>query len=302
MFFLTPAVLAFVLISTQTTHGSPTPLSNNVTTADKLLSTTSLVTSIPKDFTIKREFALPLRFSHESCYINIIAALCDITALDFESKMHPKNYRTNRFPSPIIKIAMHGQPDAPRRYIIWGLFLIAFYLRSHEEFMLGYFALQWQGDEIAGVGLGATDPRAESITTPSWPVGSLTAGRQLGVAFEYFGSKDFGPDAVYLTIIAALTKAAPSDLKDRITETWISFLNNEACILVLVPTPAARTSASQFLYEDLSGILAKTSDYFADHRRYSPLSMNITVNGVEVAKATLTSRFGAHGPSLSATA
>ncbi|KAL8815278.1 MAG: hypothetical protein Q9223_005565 [Gallowayella weberi] len=211
--------------------------------------------------------------------------------------MRPVNYRTNRFPEPIIKIAIHGTPDAPRKYIIWGLFLVAFYLRSHKEFMLAYFAIQYQDDEIAGVGLGAQELRTESITTPSWPAGSLTAGRQLGVEFEYFGSKNFGPEAVYLTIIDALTKSAPSDFKTRITETWISFLNNEACIFIVVPTPAARTSSSSstFMYEDLTAILAKSSDFFADHKRYSPLSINITVDGVEVAKATFTSRFGAHG-------
>ncbi|KAL8692841.1 MAG: hypothetical protein Q9224_003878 [Gallowayella concinna] len=298
MFFSMHAVLALVFIPLQTIYGHPRLLSN-FTAANSPVSTTRLGTAIPEEFSIERRFALPLHFSPEACYINIIAALCDIAGADFASTMPPTNYGTVRFDAPLVKIGSHGDAPIPTRYVVWGLFLVAFYLRANDRFSLVSFGLQWQRKDVATIGIGGEGPKKETLTAEA-SLASLTAVRELGIEYEYFGSKNFGMNAVYMTIIGALTTTAPFDINTRITEPWISFLNNEPCILVVVPTTAARTSAPYFLYQDLNVILAKTSDFFADHARYTPLSLNISVDGVEVAKATLTSKLGSHGLPLSA--
>lgn len=271
---------------------------------------TTLGTSIPTDFTIDRRFGLPIRFSPEAGYFNIIAALCDISAGDFASTMHPSKYRTTRFRQPIISISTRGDGDVPRRYIVWGLFLTAFYLRANQRFSLAFFVLEWNGKEVAGLGIGGRSlrKRERALTTTSsasslLPLSPLKDVRELRIAYEYnAGAESFEQGAVYMTVIGALTTAAPFDLYARITETWISFLNDEPCVFIVVPSQAARTAPPYFIYEDLNLILAKTSDFLADHARYSPLSMNISIDGIEVAKAALTSKFEGHGLALSAIA
>ncbi|KAG7009620.1 hypothetical protein G7Y79_00002g007350 [Physcia stellaris] len=280
-------------------------LLSNVTATNPSVSTKSLGTTIPQDFTIERRLALPISFSPETGYYNIIAALCIISSADFESRMPPALYRTTRFQQPIIRIATHGDVDVPNRYIVWGLFLIAFYLRESQRFSLAFFVLKWKGKEVAGISIDErilSKPQDQSnATVASLPVGALQNDRPLVIQYEYLaGAKHFEQGAVYLTIIGALTTAAPSDIKARITRTWISFLNSEPCVFIITPSLAARTAPPYFTYEDLNLVLAKTSDFFTAHARYSPLSMNISIDDVEVAQAALTSKFDGHSLTLSA--
>ena len=280
-------------------------LLSNVTAADSssILSTKTLGTIIPTEFTINRRFALPVRFPPETVYFNIIAALCDVSGGDFESEMSPANYRTTRFQRPMIKIATEGEVEVPRRYIVWGLFLIAFYARANQRFSLAFFVLEWDRKEVAGIGIGDRIPtrKETSFTTASasLPLSALKDDRHLVIQYEYSaGAKAFEQGAMYMTIIGALTTAAPSKLDARITETWISFLNNEPCLFIAVPSLAARTAPPYFIYEDLNLILARTSDFLVEHARYSPLSMNISIDGIQVAKAALTRKPDGHGPAL----
>lgn len=305
MLFIKYAMSTFVFWA-QIINGCHALLSN-VTATNSSVSTKSLGTTIPQEFTIDRRLALPVRFSPEAGYYNIIAALCIVSAGDFESRMRPAIYRTTRFQQPIIRIATHGDGDVPSRYIVWGLFLMAFFLRENQRYSLAFFVLKWKGKEVAGIGIDERIPsRTETIiktTVASLPVDALNNNRQLVIQYEYSaGAKDFEQGAVYLTIIGALTTAAPSDIKARITKTWISFLNNEPCVFIVIPSLAARTAPPYFTYEDLYLILAKTSDFLAGHARYSPLSMNISIYGVEVAKAALTSKFDGDSLTLNAIA
>ena len=280
-------------------------LLSNITTA---VSTKTLGTFIPTEFTIDRRSALPIRFRPEAGYFNIIAALVAICAGDFDSAMHPANYRTTRFQQPVIKVATHDVLDVPRRYVVWGLFLVAFYLRANQRFSFAFFYLEWEGKEVAGIGIGDRLPETIERAFPAagsslLPAGSLEGGRKLVIEYEYSaGAKKLEQGAMYLTLIGALTTAAPSDIDARITETWISFLNDEPCIFIAIPSPAARASSPPyFVYGDLYLILARTSDFLLEHTRYSPLSMNVSIGGVEIAKAALTSKLDGQGPAVSAT-
>ena len=304
MLFFKHAV-SILVVWVQTMYGRPALLSN-ITDADYSVSTEVLGTTIPTQFTIDRRMALPLRFPPEAGYINIIAALYDVSSNKFKSKMHPTYYRTTRFESPVIKIETHGDLDVPRRYVVWGLFLMAFYLRANQRFSFAFFILKWEGKEVAGIGIGdriAGRTKKTFMGASSLSISSLKANRQLLIRYEYTaGAPKFEQGAAYLTIIGALTTAAPSAITARITETWISFLNDEPCVFIVVPSLAVRTAPPYLLYEDLKLILAKTADFLVEHARYSPLTMNVSVDGVEVAKAALTNKFDGHGSALGAIA
>lgn len=292
MLFLKYAGLALFTVWTPTIYGRPA-LHSNVTAANSSKFTTTLGALIPPDFTIDRQFAIPYSYSPESCYINIIAALCDLSAGNFKSKTRPANYRTTRFQQPLVKVASLGEVQIPRRYVIWGLFLTAFWLRANQRFTLSFFALEYRGEEVAGIGLGGQATGEEKHTAVSLLGGDVPRNvRKLSVDFDFFGEMDFGKDAVYMTIIGAVTTTAPSDVNDRITDTWISFLKDEPCIVIVIPTPAARTAAPYLIYDDLNLLFAKMADFFADQGKYRPLSASIKVDGVEVANAALTSKIG----------
>ncbi|KAI4092451.1 MAG: hypothetical protein LQ339_007932 [Xanthoria mediterranea] len=249
---------------------------------------TSLLTSIPNDFRIELEIELPIRFPAEACFINIIAALTDTARGDFTGKMHLTNYRTPRFPQPLIKIHSPGKVGVERRYLVWGLFLVAFYLQPHSAFNMGFFSLQWKDEEVAGIGIAGTPrlDRPDSALRLPLPNSNV----KVDVAF-YGGPVDLGKGSVFMTIIASLLEAAPQAGDDRIYETVINYLNNEPAVFVLTPTPVARgTRGPFFTNELLIDTLSRTAEFYAAANIYRQLELKVLVNDVMVAQGAFTRR------------
>lgn len=254
------------------------PLSNFTDSAN----ITASVASIPSDFSIEPRSHLPMGFSQEACFINLIATLRAAALGDFTKKMPTAAFRTARYPQPVIQIGSPDLRDVPRSYVAWGLFLIAFYINSHNAFHFSYFSLRWKGEEVGGIGVGGRTFAGDIVTT------SLAAPSNLNILidFEFFGSQDLGKGAVFMTIISALMEAAPPAIDTPLQGPWIHYLANEPCYFVVTPSAAARaTSSLSFENQDLIDLLLKAAEYYVRNNAYRQLSMNISFDGVLVAQA-----------------
>ena len=246
------------------------------------------VASIPSDFHVYRVAGVPIPWLPEACFINIIAVLHKAALGNFKGKEPIANYRTPRFPEPLIKI---GVPQAssdliPREFLVWGLFLTSFDLQLHNQFTLSFYDLMWKGKDVGGISVGKF-PKAETEVQDL----RTLSNRGLSIDFEYYGDRDIGKNAIFITIIGAMTTAAPPAAKTSIRETWVSYLKDQPCIFVIVPTAAARTASPRsLLYEDLIYILAISADHFAENNKYQALSMNISIDKVKVAQAAFSFR------------
>ncbi|KAL9597706.1 MAG: hypothetical protein Q9219_004963 [cf. Caloplaca sp. 3 TL-2023] len=243
------------------------------------------VTTIPSDFHIERQFAIPIHFSQESIFINLIAALHQIALLDINGAATIANYRTTRFPQPVIVI---NTPDVSQRtvlaqYLVWGIFLTSQYIQANDAFIFSYYSFEWKGKEVAGVGIGNKLSAQQIAANPA-----LQADSKLSIDYHDFGKQDLGKGAIFMTIIGALVRAASSSTDTPIRETWISFVNDQPCVFIAVPAPSARRTPPFFTYKELILSLARTADYFVAKDEYRTLSMVINVRGVRVADAAFT--------------
>ncbi|KAL9003047.1 MAG: hypothetical protein Q9188_004059 [Gyalolechia gomerana] len=259
---------------------SCSPAVKPLSSSKDMTNLTGPVASIPSDFEIHPQFKFPIGFPPEACYVNIIAALREAALGDFNEEMRVANYRTTKFPQPIITIRSPEMEPIPRKFVVWGLFLIAFYMRLHRAFQLRFFSLHWKGKEVAGIGIGK--PRTTGTMISDIP--KVPSNRDIAVDYEFFGAQALGQDAVFMTIISALSEAAPPPADTRIQETWINFLNTEDCLFTVVPTEAARTTM-KFTYQDLIQTLSKAAEFFLDRNTYQQLSMNVTFTGTKIAQA-----------------
>ncbi|KAI4157020.1 MAG: hypothetical protein L6R39_000836 [Caloplaca ligustica] len=252
------------------------------------------VTSIPPDFNVDLEFALPFGYPPEACYLNIIAALYQIALGDFTKEMPVTSYRTTRFTSPVIKIQSPRSEAIRRDYVVWGLFLMSFYIHKTSRFTLSFYGLQRNGNEVGGIGMGGALRTGLSLAP--------YMDRSITIEYDYFSDDDLGKGAIFMTIIKALTDAAPTPAVTPIRGTWISFLHTESCLFVVTATDSGRSMTPPFFtYEDLFIVLARVAEKFVHHNRYSPLSMKISIDGTEVAHAAFTRRVALDNGDSSAT-
>lgn len=260
---------------------SCSPLVKPLSSSKDFTNLTTPVASIPSDFETHPQFRFPFGFPPEACYVNMIAALREAALADFDQEMRVANYRTTKFPQPIITIRSPAMEPIPRKFVVWGLLLTAFYMRLHRAFQLSFFSLHWKGEEAGGIGIGSP-PRATGTMISD--LSTVPSNRDIAVDYEFFGAQTLGKDAVFMTIISALSEAAPPPADTRIQETWINFLHTENCLFTVVPTEAARTTM-MFTYQDLIQTLSKAADFFSDSNRYQQLSMHITFAGTKIAQA-----------------
>ncbi|KAI4222139.1 MAG: hypothetical protein L6R36_006381 [Xanthoria steineri] len=264
-------------------HTAATPLVH----ARDLANPTSLTASIPPEFQMYHELELPIRFPPEACFLNIIAALADVALHDFAGKVHITSYRTTRFPEPFIRMNSPGLDDVKTKFMVWGLFLMAFYIHTHDAFQLGFFSLQWKGAEVAGLGIAGTPRLADTVgATP------LNNNAVVKVDFAFYGGPlVLGKGSVFMTIIMSLQEAAPQGATDGIYETVINYLPNEPAAFIVTPTRRARRSRGpSFTNAVLIDALARTAEFYAASNIYRQLDLNISVGGVKVAQAAFVQR------------
>ncbi|KAL8916559.1 MAG: hypothetical protein Q9208_008430 [Pyrenodesmia sp. 3 TL-2023] len=261
--------------------------SDSLVNASNLANLTNRVASIPPEFHIDPELALPFEYPLEACFTNIIAALKDVAVGDFTGDMPNTNYRTTRFFQPLIKINSPGSKDIKRQFVVWGAFLTAFYLHTHKVCHMGFFSLHWKGPEVAGIGI--TSPRGAG---QNGAVVMPPSNDDIHVDFAFFGdARELGKGAVFMIIISALMEAAPQAADDNIYETLINFLTNEPAALIMTPSKAAReVTGPHFTNTLLIGVLARVADYYAASNIYRQLELNVSVNGVMVAQGAVVRR------------
>ncbi|KAI4180885.1 MAG: hypothetical protein L6R41_006961 [Letrouitia leprolyta] len=255
-------------------------------------------TLIPSDFQIRKYYDLPFRFPPEACYINMIAPLVDAAHGDFNSDIPATNYRSTQFRQPVISIMSHDDKPIPRKFVVWGIFLISYYLRTHDAFQTSLYILSWQGKDVGAIGTG--NGKSEGSVFPLGLPNTATAAattvtttnpsnENIDIEYAYFGTRDLGKNAVFMTIISALQELAPQPKFAVIEKTWINFLKSEDCLFTVVPIG---TGAGVFTYSDLILTLSKTAAFFAAQGRYQQLAMNISAGGVQLAQAALVYRLG----------
>ncbi|KAL9000928.1 MAG: hypothetical protein Q9188_005567 [Gyalolechia gomerana] len=250
---------------------------------------THLLTLLPSDFNIERQFELPIPYLPEACFVNIITALGDAASGDFAGSMPIANYRTTRFLQPLIKINSPNLADIQRKYLVWGLFLTAYHLRMYNEFHLSFFSLRWKGEEVGIVSVGS--PMFRGGVTNSLHTTTPSPTNDFQISHAYFGTQVIRKGAVFMTIARALMEAAPPPLNTRIQSTWINYMRNEQCAFFVTPSEVARTAAGPFFTnEDLIYVLTKATDYFAQDDVYRQMEMNISVAGVVIAQAVVLPR------------
>ncbi|KAL8898393.1 MAG: hypothetical protein Q9207_006727 [Kuettlingeria erythrocarpa] len=256
----------------------------------RLTTPTHLLKSIPGDFNIERQFELPIPYLPEACFVNIIAALRDAASGDFAGSMPVANYRTTRFLQPLVKISSPNQADIERKYLVWGLFLTAYYIRLDGGFHFSLFSLRSGGEEVGIVGIGG--PRvAGGVYNSSLTTRPPSSNNDFTISRAYFGTQVIRKAAVFMTIASALMEAAPPPLHTRMQSTWINYMQNEQCAFVITPSQMARSAAGPFFTnEDLIDVLTKATDYFAQDDVYRQMEMNVSVSGVVVAQAVFLHR------------
>ncbi|KAL8995250.1 MAG: hypothetical protein Q9169_004956 [Polycauliona sp. 2 TL-2023] len=283
-----------ILTLAHQSDGSPIDAREYVVTeslihTNRSISLPQYLASIPADFRISNDLELPIRFPPEACFTNIIAALTNVAVGDFRGKMPVSNYRTTRFPQPLIKMNSPGLRDVPRQFMAWGLYLVAFYLRSHNKYNMSFFSLQWKGEEIAGIGMAAT-PGVAAIQNSSLEISSPNDGVKVDFAF-YGGALELGMGAAFMTIIASLLEVAPQATEAIIYETVINFLHTEPATFVVTPTAVARgPRGPYFTNKVLIEALSRTADFFAASNDYRQLGLNISVDGIMVAQGAFVQR------------
>ncbi|KAL8652197.1 MAG: hypothetical protein Q9226_004369 [Calogaya cf. arnoldii] len=266
--------------------GSQTPPKPSLS-ASNLANLTGLFGSIPPEFRVVPDLELPIRFPAEACFTNIIAALQDVALGDFTGKMHVHSYRTLHFPYPLIKMNSPDLVDVKRQFMVWGLFLVAFYLHTYNSCNMGFFSLQWKGEEVAGIGIAGTWPSDGNIALQS-----PSSNKDVIVNFAFYGAPvELGKGSVFITIIESMLEAAPQAADARIYTTIINYLRNEPAAFIVTPTQAARGDRGPyFTNEVLIDILARSAEYYATSRIYRQLELNISVEGVKVAQGAFALR------------
>ena len=232
------------------------------------------------------ELELPIRFPPEACFLNIVAALADVALRDFTGKVHITSYRTTRFPEPFIRMNSPGLKDVETKFMVWGLFLMAFYIHTHDAFQMGFFSLQWKGAEVAGLGIAGTPRLADTA-------GALTPDNSgVKVDFAFFGGPlVLGKGSLFMTIIMSLMEAAPQGATDPIYETVINYLPNEPAAFIVTPTQRARRPRGPYFTNAvLIDALARTAEFFSASKIYRQLELNISLGGVKVAQAAFVQR------------
>ncbi|KAL8958759.1 MAG: hypothetical protein Q9183_005774, partial [Haloplaca sp. 2 TL-2023] len=255
---------------------------------DNLSNITTHLGAIPPEFQVVRDTQLPIRLPAEACFLNIIAAIGSIALEDFAGKTAPASYRTTRFPQPLIRINSPGLVDVERRFVVWGLFLVAYYINRYDAFNISFFSLQWKGQEVAGIGI-AGSPRAPgqrlALEMPA-------SNDEVKVDFAFFGGPlDLGKGSVFMTIIASILEAAPQEKESTIYQTVINYLNDESAIFIVTPTKIAKSPTGPHLTNKvLLDILARAAEFYAMSNIYRQLELNISVDGVMVAQGALVQR------------
>ncbi|KAL8845834.1 MAG: hypothetical protein Q9221_009031 [Calogaya cf. arnoldii] len=212
------------------------------------------------------------------------AALGLIALEDFTSKMPNSNYRTTLFKQPLIKVTSPDLQDIPRQFVVWGLFLSAFYVHRAEVCHMGFFSLQWKGKRVAGVGI--TSPTNKDTVEASQSNDAV----QVHLAF-FGGPQEFGKGTVFMTIMESLMETAPQGIDDIIYKTLINYLNNEPVAVIVTPTKEARDPKGPFFTNRmLVDMLVKATDFYAGNNVYRQLEVNVTVDGVLVAQGAFAHR------------
>ncbi|KAL8865073.1 MAG: hypothetical protein Q9174_007084 [Haloplaca sp. 1 TL-2023] len=199
--------------------------------------------------------------------------------------MAPSSYRTTRFPWPLIRMNLPGLVHLERRFMVWGLFLVAYYLHRNDAFNAGFFSLQWKGQEVGGLAI-AGNARAPGQRLTVEPSPAPVSNLEFKVDFAFFGGPlDLGKGSVYITIITSILEAAPQEAKSAIYQTIINYLNDETTIFVVTPTAVARgMTGPHFTNEVLIDILARTAEFYTENDVYRQVELNVSVSGIMVAQ------------------
>ena len=256
--------------------------------SSSLANLTSLVGAIPPEFQAVPDLEVPVRFPAEACFVNLVAAMGAIALDDFTGKMGLTSYRTTRFPQPVIRMNSPGLVDVERRFMVWGLFLVAYYVNRYNACNVGFFSLQWKGKEIAGIGIAGTPRTAGQRFAMEGP----SSNEEIKVDFAFLGPPlDLGKGSVFMTILASVLEAAPQDRNTNIYQTVINYVNDEPTIFIVTPTAVARSARGPyFTNELLIDTMARTAEFYAATNTYRQLGLNISVDGIMVAQGVLGAR------------
>ena len=329
---LWPVNLWFIYI--QLVYTNPTQPNNRIlpisspdgAAANISLPSTNLFQNpIPAEFTMTCDLILPIPFTEEAAFINIVHAMKEIAHGDFHGVMRDQKFRTERYPEPVVWVQTTSVGTVKRKYVLWGLYETLKYLYNSLTFAHSHFTLFWDDEEVGGIGLGSPTPDQLSdhhtVITTSRPNDATTnevamsednqslAGRditnntttlgpetrntsltdlasRLSVVFGYRGGRAMGKDDMFVGILRVFISAAIPPSNEQIRFDWApSDTDDTPCKFTIASTGRTTPPFLQFYW--VVEAVARAADYLVAANRYQLLSMVLKVDDVKVGGALL---------------
>ncbi|KAL8857381.1 MAG: hypothetical protein Q9178_006008 [Gyalolechia marmorata] len=271
------------------------------------------------------DLILPIPFTEEAAFINIVHAMKEIAHGDFYGVIQGQKFRTERYPEPVVWIQTTSAGIVKRKYVLWGLYEILKYLYSILNFTRSHFTLLWDEEEVGGIGLGTpsaghvpdyrtiddtshqddatTDAVAMSednqslasrdITNKTTTLGPQTQNAnltdlasRLSVVFGYRGGRPMSKEDMFIGILRVFISAAIPPSNQRIRFHWgPSDTADTPCKFTIASTIQTEPPYLQFYW--VVEAVARAADYLVAKDRYQLLSMVLKVDDVKIGGALL---------------
>ncbi|KAL8904953.1 MAG: hypothetical protein Q9171_006862 [Xanthocarpia ochracea] len=291
-------------------------LSPNGAAANLSLPSTNLSNDpVPAEFTMTCDLILPIPFTEEAAFINIVHAMKEIAHGDFHGVMRDVKFRTDRYPEPVVWVQTTSVGTVKRKYVLWGLYETLKYLYSILNFAHSHFTLLWDDEEVGGIGLGS--PRADhvadyrtidttshqnednqslagrDITNKTTTLGPETQNpnltdlaSRLSVVFGYRGGRPMDKEDMFIGILRVFVSAAIPPSNQRIRFNWgPSDTADTPCKFTIASTIQTEPPFLQFYW--VVEAVARAADYLVAKDRYQLLSMVLKVDDVKIGGALL---------------
>ena len=179
-------------------------------------------------------------------------------------------------------------------------------------FKTAFFSLQWQGEEVGGIGFGPSrTPSTKVVTTDALITDDIhvtnstayqadTNADKVSVDVTSYGRK-LQQEAVFMAIISALSDASAKPADERVTGIFNSFFHDYHCQVTTREVNPVRTTPPYYIFAPLIKSLVLAADHFVTKNDYRQLRMLVKVNDVPVANSLVVYKDSPHLSTLSGT-
>ncbi|KAL8753544.1 MAG: hypothetical protein Q9199_004973 [Rusavskia elegans] len=246
--------------------------------------------------------------SESATFINVVHFIKDLGQRDIDGEIGPLDFRTPRYPDPVIGIRLPAyETTIKREYVMWALVLAMQYMCATQRppgiFHWSHFTLLFHGREIGGLSFGIIVPmieNAKNITNFENTPEKITARAdlssdtnlipqqanqaanlptdltdpRLSVIFTYLGGS-LDKDDLLTTLLCVMAGAALPSSETRVPKWAPLWLYGHTRFVV---SPLGRPRPPYMTYFWLLEGLAATADYLIDQDRYGGIRIGLRVD------------------------